>query len=695
MKKFMIRFFPIIILFLIFIPFLHAGEESTSLFTAKDLMNIKTGNEIQISPNGQWIAYTVYVNRSTTDKPGPAYKELYLVSTLTRQVKPFITGAVSISSIHWSPDGSKITFLMKRGDDSNTQVWAIPIDGGEAIQQTFFETDIDKYQWHPTENKIAFTAYAPLSAEEKAKEKKLKDKGYDFIFFEENLKHKNLYIVDIPYNSSTIKQLTKDITVNNFVFSPNGKTIAAAAITKNLTDYDYMFKKLYLVDIQSATFSQLTNNPGKLGNFYFSPDSTKLTYVGALDQKDHEYSQVFVVDTKTKEEKNLTIKDFPGHVAWVAWKDNNTILYLASERGCPTLTLVPAIGGPHTVIFNSKKTGVTFEKEKLSYTNDFKYLAFIGSTPTVPADVYLWKPGQPQPERLVTLNPWLASKKLGDQEVIRYKARDGLEIEGILIYPIEYKKGEKYPLIVDVHGGPESHLTNRWVSRYGSPGQVLAAKGYVVFFPNYRASTGYGYKFALEGYKDPAGKEFDDIADGIDYLVNTGIADKERVGLGGGSYGGFAAAWFATYYTQYVRAVCMFVGISDIISKRGTTDIPYEEQLVHSGDVLENMWDLELKRSPIYYASKSKTAVLIMGGTNDPRVHPSQSLEFYRALKMNNHPAVRLVQYPGEEHGNRKQTSQIDLLNRMIQWYDWYVKDKKPMNSDAMPPLDISNCYGL
>jgi dipeptidyl aminopeptidase/acylaminoacyl peptidase len=167
-----------------------------------------------------------------------------------------------------------------------------------------------------------------------------------------------------------------------------------------------------------------------------------------------------------------------------------------------------------------------------------------------------------------------------------------------------------------------------------------------------------------------------------------------RVGLGGGSYGGFAAAWFASYYTAKVRAAFMFVGISDITSKRLTTDIPYEELYVHSGKALEETWDFSLKRSPIYYAKQSKTAVLIAGGSADPRVHPSQSIEFYHALKLNGHPAVRLIQYPGEGHGNAKQPARIDLLHRHLAWFDWYVRDMKPIDG-PMPPLDISDAYGL
>ena len=328
-----------------------------------------------------------------------------------------------------------------------------------------------------------------------------------------------------------------------------------------------------------------------------------------------------------------------------------------------------------------------------SYIKDFNHFVFHGDTPFHPDELYYWQPGKKM-EQLTDLNPQLINLDLGKQEVISYKAEDGQEVEGILIYPVSYNRGNTYPLVVLVHGGPESNYSNGWISSYSTPGQVLAGKGYVVFYPNYRASTGYGLDFALAGYNDAAGVEFDDIRDGIKHLINIGLADKDRVGLGGGSYGGFASAWFATYYTEYVKAVCMFVGISDLISKRGTTDIPYEELLVHSGKPLEEMWDQALKRSPIYYAHQSKTATLIYGGAADTRVDPSQSKELYRRMKMNNHPAVRLVQYPGEGHGNRNQTGRLDVILRILDWYDWYVKDANPLNG-PMPPLDISDKYGI
>lgn len=661
-------------------------------FSAADLIKTKYCYEAEISPDGKWVAYTSRFMRPAGDKAGSYYRELFLVSTRSREVRPFITGKVSVTGVNWSPDGSRIGFLMSRGKKAKTQVWSISLNGGEAKQLTRSVTSVSAFQWHPTQNKIAYTAKTPKTA----KEKKLAEKGYGFIFYEENLKHKNLYMLDLSSPNAEAKQLTKGKTVRGFEFSRDGKAIVLTANDKNLVDHSYMFKKIYLLNPDTLELKLLLDKARKLGSVHFSPDRKKLAYAAGLDIKDHAISQLYVFDIASKKETNISGPDFPGHVSWAAWKDTKTVAFYAGEGVWSTLNLMPAAGGKRRVIYNSKDTGVAFKSA--TFSKDFKYAAFSGSTPYIPSDPYVLTLGKKKNKkslvRLTDLNPWLAQRKLGKQEVIKYKARDGWEIEGLLIYPVGYKKGQTYPLAVQVHGGPESHYLNRWNSRYAAPGQVMAAKGYAVYFPNYRASTGYGVKYAMAGYHDAAGKEFDDIADGIKYLIGQGIADKDRVGLNGGSYGGYAAAWFGSYYTEYVRAVCMFVGISDLVSKRGTTDIPYEELYVHSGKKLEDMWEESLKRSPVYWAHKSKSAVLIIGGTNDTRVHPSQSLEFYRRLKMNNHPAVRMVQYPGEGHGNRKQTGRIDVLYRIIGWYDWYVKNKKPLNG-PLPPLDISDKYGL
>ncbi len=685
------RFALSVVLLFISIALLSSPlSASGGVFTPEDALSYKRCYEAAISPDGAWIAYTVLVQREADDKPGGAYQELYLVSTKRGEILPFITGEVSVRSPRWSPDGSRIAFRMSRGEKAKTQVWTIPFDGGEAVPVTNSKTGVSSFRWHPKGDRIAYIATEP----ESERQKELDDNGYGFIFYEEDLKHRNLYLQSVGTDGGEgePKRLTDGISVWDFEFDPKGERIALAASPENLVDHSYMFKKIYVLDLETERLAQLTDNPGKLGNFAWSPDGKRIAYAAALERKDHAVSQAYVIDAKGGDELNLTEPGFKGHVGWVGWKDKGNVLYYAGEGVWPTLSVVNASGGKRTVILDSEKTGIVFYHP--SYTKDFEHFALVGSSPDIPGDIFYWREGSKGMKRLTTLNPWIAERELGRQEVIRYPARDGLEIEALLVYPVGYEKGRSYPLIVNVHGGPESHYSNRWLTGYFDPAQVLAGKGYAVLYPNYRASTGYGVEFALQGYGDAAGKEFDDVADGIDFLAEQGIADPDRVGLGGGSYGGYAAAWFASYYTRYVRAVCMFVGISDLISKRATTDIPYEELYVHSGTPLEETWQRSLERSPIYWAHQSETAVLIIGGADDPRVHPSQSLEFYRRLKMNDHPAVRLVQYPGEGHGNRKQPGRIDVLYRHLQWYDWYVKYAKPLDG-PMPPLDISEYYGI
>jgi dipeptidyl aminopeptidase/acylaminoacyl peptidase len=224
-----------------------------------------------------------------------------------------------------------------------------------------------------------------------------------------------------------------------------------------------------------------------------------------------------------------------------------------------------------------------------------------------------------------------------------------------------------------VHGGPEGHRRNGWLSTYGSPGQVLAARGFAVFYPNYRGSTGRGVEFSKLGQADPAGGEFDDLVDAVDHLVDIGLVDRDRVGVTGGSYGGYATAWCATRYSDRFAAGVMRVGISNKISKVGTTDIPREDLLVHSRKLVYDEFEFFLERSPIAHAKGARTPLLILHGKDDPRVSVTQSREMYRALKMNTQTPVRLVLYPGEEHGNKRAAARYDYMLRSLRWMEHYL----------------------
>jgi dipeptidyl aminopeptidase/acylaminoacyl peptidase len=280
-------------------------------------------------------------------------------------------------------------------------------------------------------------------------------------------------------------------------------------------------------------------------------------------------------------------------------------------------------------------------------------------------------------------NPWLAEVDFGVQRTITYTARDGQEIEGILIEPVDGIPFERAPTIFYVHGGPESHESNGWATYYSMPGQLAAGRGYAVFMPNYRGSTAYGVDFAKQHQGDAAGREFDDLVDAKYALAEMGITDPARVGVTGGSYGGYATAWSSTRYSEEFAAGVMFVGISNVLSKWGTTDIPTEEYNVHARAYPWEDYLDTLQRSPVFYADQADTPLLIMHGDSDTRVSPTQSMELYRHIKVRRPDTpLRLVFYPGEGHGNGQAAARYDYNLRMMEWFDTYL-----MTGDRDAPI--------
>src|SRR5699024_5841620 len=316
---------------------------------------------------------------------------------------------------------------------------------------------------------------------------------------------------------------------------------------------------------------------------------------------------------------------------------------------------------------------------------------FVADHATHPRELYYYNTEKNWVQRLTNHNRWLADITLSRQEAVRWVASGGTELQGLLIYPLDCQQGQTYPLIAAVHGGPEVHYDNGWLTSYSIPGQVGAAQGYFVFYPNYRGSTGRGENFAKSSQADMAGAEFDDIVAGVDELIKGGLVDSSKVGVTGGSYGGYATGWMATRYTDRFAAGLMFVCISNNISKWGTSDIPEELYLVHARERIWEDYESFLKRSPIYYAGQADTPLLIMHGTEDTRVDPSQSYELYRHIKTRTSTPVRMVLYPGEGHGNRNSTARYDYNLRMMNWFNKYLKgeDARPGTELAAPKTNL------
>ncbi|GAA6170634.1 S9 family peptidase [Colwellia sp. KU-HH00111] len=670
-------------LFVAMLSVASAGAFAIDTITIEDIPKIKTVVQSAVSPSGELVAYTRSLPRELyVDKNGRNYVELYLTDDKGVS-RPFITGKVNVSSLEWSVDGQYIYFLAKFDKEKYTQLYRIPVNGGERQKVMGLKnSSISRYDISPDGKQVAILA---MPAKDKS-EKKLKELGFKAEVYEMGLKNKQLYVTDLVIKEQPVELDAYKVTgyVSDMNWSAQGDQLLIKTQPTALIDDSYTKGQWHVMNVEDQKITMSIATEGKLGSAEFSYDGKHIAVIGAEDKHDPAAGRLYLADVKTGEITDW-LPNFAGHVSDIEWSHKSAKLNFIAQVGTESIVANIKPGS------NKYKTQIKAGKiiaSNLSLSNSDKTLVVKGHTAKHPNEVFLVR-GK-KATKLSDSNPWLKDKKIAKQESITIKARDGVEVGGILVYPLEYQQGKRYPLIMQVHGGPESHEKNGWVTAYSKPGQMGAARGYAVFYPNYRGSTGKGVAYSKLGQNDYAGKEFDDLVDMKKHLVDIGLVDSKRVGITGGSYGGYASAWAATKLTEHFAASVMFVGISNQLSKFGTTDISNEMHLVHARSYPWDKWQYYLERSPIYWAHQSKTPLLIMHGKDDPRVHPAQSMEMYRYMKVQGKD-VRLVYYPGEGHGNRKVAAQYDYSIRLMRWMDNYLMD----GNNEMPDYKVDHKANL
>ncbi len=646
--------------------------------TPFDVARLESHTAAEISPDGTRVAVVRSVPRPLlTGDDGPAWAELYLLDVDSGQLRPFVTGEVNVSRVSWLPDGSAVAFLAERGGDEHRCLYAIPVDGGEARRVVCLGDDIRDYAFSPDGRRVAAIAAEP-EAEERAE---LDSEGFDQVVVEEELRPRRVWIVDVGVTDAEPRALPLDGSASRVRWSPTGEELAVAVAPRPLVDDGYMRQRVRVVDPGSGEVRARIDNPGKLDDLRWSPDGRWLAMLSGSSLHDPAAGSLLVVGRAGGEPRDLT-EGLEGTVSALAWQDAATILVLADVGVSTRLLRAHVTGGSLEPVAEPFSGGVLTD---VSLARDGRTAAALGESPRHPAEVLTGTVGGELARRTVA-DPWLDEIRLAPQEVVRFQARDGLRLEGILVRPLGTAEDERVPLVLVVHGGPESHYRNGWMTRYSRPAQVLAARGIAVFHPNYRGSTGRGVQFAMSSQGDPAGAEFDDLVDAVDHLIQIGLVDPQRVGVTGGSYGGYATAWLTTRFSDRFAAGVMMAGISDKVSKIGTTDIPEEEFLVHAR---RRVWDdplFFLQRSPIFWVADAHTPLLIVHGTADERVDVGQARELYRALETLGGAPVRLVLYPGEGHGNRDAAARYDLCLRLVRWMEHYLAG--PGAEPPPPALD-------
>jgi len=676
-KNLLRPFFIAAVLIFTTLPVLSAEDKPA--LSLEETVGLKTASSALMSPNGNAIAYLLSVPRTLyEDKDGASYKQLHVVDT-EGVSRPYFSGKVSVSSVAWTADGNALIFTAKRdpGDDFY-DIYRMPLHGGEAEVIYKAKTSIKSIHPSPDGKTIAFRA-----AEPKPKEtKQLKEKGFKAVVYEESDPSVRVWLLDIDSGEAVAQDLAG--SASNLVWAPDGEHYAVAMAPTPMIDDQYMETDMFVVSASDAKIRNQMGSIGKMDSYGWSPDGKQIAWIGAEDMHDPSAGRLYTASSSGGERIEL-LPSYQGHVNDFYWNDDNTITWLGS-RGVWSET-------GRAVLNDIQEAGEAPDSGPIIRSIDARpgqqAAAAIADSPEHPPEVYLLQQGA-EAKRLTDSNPILAERRLAKQEVVNFTARDGMELEMMVVHPFEKTRGGS-PLIMVIHGGPEAHYSNGWNTAYSRPAQTLAEQGYMLAFPNYRGSTGRGVEFSKHGqhaYGDP---EFNDIVDAKMHLVEAGLADVDRTGITGGSYGGYASMWAASALTEHFAASVAFVGISDQISKFGTTNIPKEMFNVHARAWPWDDWMWMLERSPIYYAGQVKTPLLIMHGADDPRVHPAQSLEMYRHVKVRTDTPVRLVWYPGEGHGNSKTAARYDYALRLERWMNHFLKE----DGTALPAYEIDHAARL
>ncbi|AKS42060.1 S9 family peptidase [Wenzhouxiangella marina] len=669
MRKFLMGWFSACVL-------LVSGASAEGLSLA-DIARMQTVGEIAISADGEHIAYTVSVPRDLdSQSDGPAWSELHVLGP-DGQSSVFVGGEVNVRGLSWRPDRGMISFLARRDGDESAQLYGIALSGGEARRLAEMPTGVSGYSFSPDGNRVALIAMQEKDSEAEA----LADRGFNQIVFEEDQQEYELYIQSLNGAGGEPRHIDVEGSVQAVRWSPAGDRLALSVTPRQLVDDTLMFKRIRIIDTEGEELGRV-DNPGKLGDFQWSPDGRQLAMIATTIVNDPSEGRILVTGAEGGDWTHL-MPGHQGHVRGIAWAAEDRLLFLAHEGVETRIGSISANGAGETTLF--AREGMAITGMSLA---DSGRLAVSASTASHPSELFAIDAGNS--ERLTDSNPWLAEIDLARQSVFEFEAEDGLMIQGLLVWPLDYREGQRYPLILAAHGGPESHYSNGWLTSYNLPAQHAAAEGYFMYYPNYRGSTGRGVEFTLRSQGRPAREEFSDLVDGIDALIDDGLVDGDKVGITGGSYGGYASAWAATYYTERFAASVMNVGLSDKIGMLGTSDIPRELYLVHYRTWPWENWDLYREASPIYYAQQARTPLLILHGAADPRVDPTQSKTLYRYISLqDNPPPLRLVLYPGEGHGNRRAASRWDYSLRLMRWMNHYLKGE----GGDPPPYQLD--YGL
>jgi dipeptidyl aminopeptidase/acylaminoacyl peptidase len=649
---------------------------STNHFSLDHLNRIVRLSDPQLAPDGQSIV--VVVQRAEADTNQWA-RQLVLVDVATGKERPLTQDRKKVAHPRWSPTGDRLAFLAPHGTgkDAADQIFVLPMNGGEPQQITKSPTMVQQFSWRPDGKEIAFTA-----ADEAPNKKDIEkgedafEVGNDDMFTKEAPMAVHLWLVSSEGGEA--RRQTSGAWSLPWVqppsppaspvsWSPDGKRIALVRqATPHTGDSDQC--AVQSIDLATGAIQPLTG--GSLLESFpsFSPDGTKLMYWCNRDHDPYNVNELFVAPVSGGPGTNLT-KSLDRCLFQSIWMpDGKSVLTGGHDGTEVALWRVPLAGRPQRLNLGQVNPKWLFWVE-VSVSKDGG-IAFVGSEPDRPDEVYYMPSADASPRRLTDFNADIAALKLGRVETVQWPGPDGFPEDGVLVYPPEYEPGAKLPLVLLIHGGPQAAST----IGFSPLAQLLAAHGDLVFSPNYRGSDNLGNTYQHAIFNDAGDGPDRDVISGLESIKAKGMVDENRIAVSGWSYGGYMTCWLIGHHTFWKAAV----------AGAAVTDWT-DEYCLSDGNVQcrygfpngATPWTPEGEKlyraqSPMTHITGAKTPTLIMSTTGDFRVPPTQSYKLYHVLKESGVPVAMIVYPVGGHHPGDPYRSR-DVYRRWVEWIDKYL----------------------
>jgi dipeptidyl aminopeptidase/acylaminoacyl peptidase len=633
------------------------AKDGKKLLTALDLMKINGVSGPRISPDSARVVYTVGETKMEKDKEWKNVSQIWVAPIAGGKAVQYTRGEKSASAPEWSPDGTSLAFLTDREKDGERQVWMIRADGGEAWAVTSHKGGVGGFRFSPDGKQLLLTA-TDQPAKDEEDRKKVKD---DTMVIDRDIKMTHLWLWNIEKKDE--KRLTEgDFTISDPQWSPDGARITYTTRPTPKAD-DGGLSDVWVLTVAGGEKHKLVGDPGSSDTARWSPDGKWIAYTGNPNADDGvSTTYLYLIPSAGGAPKQLTAK-FDLSVGTPVWgRDGKTIYF--STNVLEAIEIYSADVGTGAVRQLSRRGGSIGVTE---ISRDGKTIVGTFSTSQQPTEIYFSGTDFSSFKALTDHNAWLKDYAVADTEVLKWKSKDGTDVEGLLTKPVGYEAGKKVPFLLNPHGGP----TGASLNNFSGTIQVLAANGFAVLQPNFRGSTGKGLAFA-QANKNTWGKgDYEDCMTGVDAMIANGIADPDRLGAFGWSYGGYMTFWILTQ-TDRFKAVSPGAGLSNIYSMYSQNDIQRYLRWFYSDKSPWEAQELYWDRSPMKYIRNVKTPTMIMHGQVDTRVPIAQAQEFYMALKEMKVP-VEFVVYPRENHGFTEPRHQMDRVRRYVKFFAKYL----------------------